>query len=152
MVAAETPATPATPTPGDRADSLGEWTIAADPQEVPDARYQIRTLCKKRFGYLEALGDIELVAGEVLNNAVEHTSTADGVACEVHVAVAAVGGHTVRVEVTDDGRSGKDPAVRENRDETGGFGLLLVDAFATTWGAVRDETGRLTVWFEVKIQ
>ncbi|WP_249670748.1 MULTISPECIES: ATP-binding protein [Cellulomonas] len=86
---------------------------------------------------------IELLAGELVSNAVIH-----GPADEpVRVAVRVDGG-VVRVAVTD--RGGGVPRVRHPEPtEPNGRGMALVDALSTAWGSARLADGGTTVWFEV---
>ncbi len=90
---------------------------------------------------------IELLAGELVSNAVVH-----GPADEpVRVAVRVDGrgeGHVVRVAVTD--RGGGLPQVRHPEPtEPSGRGMALVEALSTAWGSARLPDGGTTVWFEV---
>jgi hypothetical protein len=84
-------------------------------------------------------GDAELVATELLSNAIRHAhSTAD-------LAVT-VGRDTVRFAVTD--RSVEPPAVASHPDAAGGFGLRLVASVSTRWGWDPETDGK-TVWCEL---
>ncbi|MEU8785788.1 ATP-binding protein [Streptomyces sp. NPDC048637] len=87
-----------------------------------------------------SLGDVELCAGEVVANAMEHT----GAASVVRVSATTSG---VRVEVVDTHPQLPGPAPSDAQGESG-RGLLLVDALATVWGAHPTGTGK-TVWFEI---
>jgi anti-sigma regulatory factor (Ser/Thr protein kinase) len=84
------------------------------------------------------LDDVRIVASELVNNAVVH-------GCGRIVLALTVSRDVVRVRVTDDG-SGETPAIRERRNDndTGGWGLRLVDHLAAAWGV----DGR-TVWADL---
>ncbi|MFG3101630.1 ATP-binding protein [Streptomyces sp. NPDC048182] len=86
---------------------------------------------------------LELLASEVITNAVLHTS-----GC-CHVTVAWDGNH-VRLEAEDTGAG--HPARRVpgpgHASGEGGRGLHLVDALACTWGSRPSTVGKV-VWFEV---
>lgn len=97
----------------------------------------------------EAVGDLELITGELVANALEHTdSRTITVTCGLTAEAAAVG-------VTDEGESGaavvpvvpEVPEVPRNEQENG-RGLLITDAPAARWGSLRTGEG-LTVWAEV---
>lgn len=89
----------------------------------------------------EALRDVELLASEVITNAVVHTKQA----CQVVVCWT---GQRLRVEVAD-----ANPVLPESADSgldaTDGRRLFLVDALATAWGTEPDKAGGKCVWFEV---
>ncbi|MDH6145392.1 anti-sigma regulatory factor (Ser/Thr protein kinase) [Kitasatospora sp. GP30] len=89
----------------------------------------------------EALRDVELLASEVITNAVVHTAQT----CQVSVRWT---GMRLRVEVAD--TSAELPeAVGSEAEATSGRGLFLVDALATAWGMESLETGGKRTWFEV---
>jgi hypothetical protein len=84
----------------------------------------------------ERLEDLELLAGEVIANAVGHTQAP----CSVAVRWTGV---RVRVEVADS--SAVRPKPRSSSpDAEDGRGLLLVDALAADWGSFYDPAGK--VW------
>ena len=92
---------------------------------------------------LPDLGDTaELLAGEIVGNAVRHA----GAPVEVRVRTTDAG---VRVEVDDPSTRRPVLQVREGAS-TGGVGLNLVDAFANRWGADVRDAGK-TVWFELDV-
>lgn len=86
---------------------------------------------------------IELLAGELVSNAVVHGPPGQPVRVAVRV-----DGYVVRVAVTD--RGGGVPQVR-HPDPTApsGRGMALVDALSTAWGSAQLPDGGTTVWFEV---
>jgi hypothetical protein len=85
---------------------------------------------------------VELLTSELVNNAVRHVGSSINLR-------ALRQGARIRVEVDDASRS--TPVVRNPRPvETGGRGLLIVDALATEWGADVHAHGK-TVWFELDV-
>lgn len=108
----------------------------------PQAGARFRRAADERFGgHLadDALADLRVVGTELINNAVVHgTGT-------VVVRVRA-DDDAVRIEVVDQGE-GNVPEIRvEPGDETGGWGLRMVDELATRWGAFE---GTTHVWAEL---
>jgi serine/threonine-protein kinase RsbW len=90
------------------------------------------------------LRDAQLLASELIANAVRHADAPDS---PVSVAVLATE-DVLRIEVRDLG-AGFDPAELEPpaTDLGGGWGLHLVGILATRWGVERGDG--TTVWFEV---
>jgi anti-sigma regulatory factor (Ser/Thr protein kinase) len=91
--------------------------------------------------------DALLLISELVTNSIVHAGHSGGDAIRVR---AASQGSTTRVEVCDRARSGSRPAVREDPPplDTGGRGLLLVDALSDRWGMDTCERGTC-VWFEL---
>ena len=96
----------------------------------------------------DAASDVELLTSEVVSNAVKHSKLSPS----DEIIVRFVMDGYVRVEVMDPGPpfdaqptrpdlAGRDP-------DSSGWGLLVVDAIATSWG-VESEGGGKKVWFEV---
>ena len=89
-----------------------------------------------------------LLVSELISNSVRHAGLPEAerirLRCRALQACA-------RVEVCDDGRTGRSPRMRE-RDcealEPGGLGLHLVDAMADRWGVARGAR-ETCVWFEL---
>lgn len=118
------------------------FTVAAAVDAVPAARRQVISLAQN-LGLLlsdQALENVELLASEVIANAVLHTDAP----CDVSVTRTDV---RLRVEVTD-----TDPslasAVEAGPDDESGRGLLLVNALADAWGTRLEPMGK-TTWFEI---
>ncbi|MGW0789795.1 ATP-binding protein [Streptomyces sp. NPDC002911] len=84
---------------------------------------------------------LELLAGEVIANAVVHT----GEGCQVTVSW---NGTRVRLEAEDTEGGALPRRVPADLDEESGRGLQLVDGFAQAWGS-RPTTDGKAVWFEV---
>ena len=86
---------------------------------------------------------IELLAGELVSNAVKHGPAEEPVRVAVRV-----DGYVVRVAVTDQG--GGTPQVRHPEPTApSGRGMALVEALSTAWGSARLPDGGTTVWFEL---
>jgi anti-sigma regulatory factor (Ser/Thr protein kinase) len=82
-----------------------------------------------------------LVSSELVTNAFRHGRG------EIELRVRILG-EFVRIEVTDEGR-GQAPGVRqEEADETGGWGLRIVDQLAVQWGVFE---GTTHVWADLAL-
>jgi anti-sigma regulatory factor (Ser/Thr protein kinase) len=118
------------------------FTVAAAVDAVPAARRQVVLMARDLDLRLsdQILETVELLAGEVIANAVLYTGTP----CEVFVTSA---GERLRVEVMD-----TDPslpgAVEAGPTDESGRGLLLVNALADAWGMQSEPSGK-TTWFEI---
>jgi anti-sigma regulatory factor (Ser/Thr protein kinase) len=90
--------------------------------------------------------DVRLAASELIDNAVRHGGLA---ADDVIVLSGIATPDIVRINIEQPTPVGDlRPVAPGERDMTeGGFGLRLVQAFATTWGFSGDRPG--SVWFEV---
>ena len=95
----------------------------------------------------ELLYDLQLLVSEVVTNAVRHGGARPGEHVDFRIALMA---DQVRLEVRDPGPGFRDvipelPAT----DRGGGYGLYLVDLFASNWGVNGSEG--TCVWFEVPL-
>ncbi len=118
------------------------FTVAAAVEAVPSARRQVTALVKI-LGFPmsdETLKTVELLASEVIANAVLHS------AAPCDVAVTRID-ERLRVEVSDSNPSLPSIVEAGPIDESG-RGLLLVDALADAWGT-RPESWGKTTWFEI---
>ena len=90
--------------------------------------------------------DVLLLVTELVNNAVRHARAGPGRPMRVEVRRRS---QLVRVAVVDGG-SGftHEPALCPG-DESGGWGLFLVDRIADRWG-VRSTSSGTRVWFEIR--
>ncbi|MEV5468093.1 ATP-binding protein [Streptomyces griseoincarnatus] len=118
------------------------FTVAAAVEAVPAARRRVVSLAKDLGLALsdQTLETVELLAGEVIANAVLYTDAP----CDVSVTRA---DERLRVEVTDTDAS-LPSAVEAGPNDESGRGLLLVDALAHAWGMQPEPPGK-TTWFEV---
>ena len=89
------------------------------------------------------VSDVELLTSEVVSNVVKHVDLDPS----QEIVLRVVMNGRVRVEVTDPGPP-FDVDLREPGSGTGGWGLLLVEAIATSWGVEPEGTGT-KVWFEL---
>lgn len=132
---------PAYALPGLRAHSLRTFP-GQDLASARAARCHVRDTVRSWGLPPEAVDDLELITGELVANALEHTdSRTITVTCGLTAEAAAVG-------VTDEGESGAAvvPEVPRGEQENG-RGLLITDALAARWGSLRTGGG-LTIWAE----
>ncbi|MGO4747095.1 ATP-binding protein [Streptomyces sp. 2MCAF27] len=115
---------------------------------VPRARAFLHSVLGEWGVGQEAAGAGELVLSELVTNALRVRAPSDRLVC-VRIARLTDEG-LLRLEVSDAGE-GK-PELREpGEDETGGRGLLLVEALAHRWGYEERACGiGKTVWAELK--
>ncbi|MDX3387711.1 ATP-binding protein [Streptomyces niveiscabiei] len=110
------------------------------------ARHHIRTTAETHHLPPPHAYDLEIVTGELVANALEHTkSTTITLTCTFTPTTAVL-------TVTDEGTAHPflpHPALTP--DEEHGRGLLITDAIATRWGTCRTRRG-LMVWAEVELQ
>ncbi|MER6360364.1 ATP-binding protein [Kitasatospora sp. NPDC001527] len=121
-----------------------EWGMPPAPEALPAARWLVGAIVREWGVPLsgDVFKDLELCASEVIANALLHT----GDRCAVTV-LRRPG--RLRVEVTD--RCPVLPRRERGAEETGGRGLLLVEALAVAWGWYPEGPGKV-VWFEVPEQ
>ena len=86
-----------------------------------------------------------LLVSELVTNSVRHGPTSEGATVRLFVGV---GRERLRVEVSDDAAGGARP---QSPTQDGGYGLALVAALATRWGAGR-EGGANVTWFELDLR
>lgn len=89
------------------------------------------------------IGDVVLVAGELLANAVTARASEMSVAVEAHA-------QRIRISVRDDSSA---PAVPRSPDvgDVGGRGLGLVATLSARWGQTAFDGRNKTVWAEIGI-
>jgi serine/threonine-protein kinase RsbW len=92
--------------------------------------------------------DVLLLMTELVTNAVRHADTAPDrmVRIELRQAQGAV-----RLAVCDEGAGFAPGATCPRPDETGGWGLVLVDQIADRWAVTPTATGTC-VWFEIRYE
>ena len=134
-VAGEGPAAAA----GAGASAGATQTFARRADEVPVARRFIRDALADH----PALLDAELLACELVTNAVQHATDA----ARVTVAVTRCG-PVVHVDVIDDGRTGLPHWREADGQDEDGRGFQLVNEIAQRWGFLREPAGTC-VWFEL---
>ncbi|WP_411073624.1 ATP-binding protein [Streptomyces sp. cmx-4-7] len=123
------------------------FKVPALVKAVPPARRRVRALAQGLGLALDddMLASIELLAGEVIANAVRHT---DG-SCVVCLRWTDT---RLRVEVTDSGNADAELLAQvAGPDDENGRGLLLVESIADAWGIVPDPAGK-TTWFEISAE
>ncbi|MBL1103816.1 serine/threonine-protein phosphatase [Streptomyces sp. 5-8] len=127
--------------PGGR---LQQHVAPGDPEALTQARHMIRTAVRA-WGAGDQADEIELVADELITNALLHT---EGSAIVTLRALDAAE-HRLRIEVED--CSSALPRRREaGENGVSGRGLLLVDRLADSWG-VEARGGGKAVWCEFRL-
>ena len=121
-------------------------TIAGGPYAATAARRALGGL-RDLIG-TQKLDDVYLLVSELVTNGVRHGGAGEDDVMEL---TALRHGNRLRVVVTDwgpgfDGR----PRPRNRADQTGGWGLFLVERLAERWGTQRSDDAT-TVWFELKL-
>ncbi|GAA3742817.1 ATP-binding protein [Plantactinospora mayteni] len=118
------------------------------PQHAQGARTARHRLGAELDGTVPAalLADAEMVAAELLGNAVRHAAPLPGGMIRLTWLLrTGPTAHTVQIRVTDGGAAGPPRMRQVGPDATDGRGLLLVAALATDWGVERDGLGQ-SVW------
>ncbi|MFZ4301820.1 SpoIIE family protein phosphatase [Streptomyces cinereoruber] len=117
----------------------------SDPEALRSARHMIRAAVRA-WGAGERADEIELVADELMTNALMHT---DGGAI---VTLRVLPGPTRRLRVEVEDRSSALPRRREAGEAgVSGRGLLLVDQLSDAWG-VESRGGGKCVWCEFVVE
>jgi anti-sigma regulatory factor (Ser/Thr protein kinase) len=112
----------------------------------PHAPQRVRAWLQTRAEALpdELASDLTLLTCELVNNSVLHGRAGEQDVIEVELRATETG---LRAEVTDPG-GGFAPSGRAREiDEPGGWGLVLVERIAASWGVEHDD--RTRVWFEL---
>jgi anti-sigma regulatory factor (Ser/Thr protein kinase) len=116
----------------------------------PDARVNVREVRAYLHEVLDGagvdLGDVDLMAAEVVTNAVRHTASGRP-GGHVWATVVATD-DAIRVEITDEGGTAAEPRIPPY-PVLSGRGLLIVQELAARWDWSRDDGGHTTVWFEM---
>ena len=126
--------------------SCWEVTLPAARLAAAQARQATRAaVAAWRLGYLA--GPAVLLVSELVTNAVMHArpdaaGTVAGIVLRLEY-----GAGCLRIEVHDTSPHGPRPRTPDWLDESG-FGLMLVDAVATTWGVQQTAQGK-AVWAEL---
>ncbi|MEU3252453.1 SpoIIE family protein phosphatase [Streptomyces sp. NPDC006997] len=120
---------------------LQQHVAPGDPEALTQARHMIRAAVRS-WGAADRADEIELVADELVTNALMHTEGA----AVLTLRVLTGGDRRLRVEVED--TSSALPRRREAGESgVSGRGLLLVDLLADVWG-VEARGGGKAVWCE----
>ncbi|MEU1778515.1 SpoIIE family protein phosphatase [Streptomyces abikoensis] len=120
---------------------VAEWELTPELHEAPRARRLVRAQLAA-WGLDEATATAEILAGEVVGNAVRHARTG-------RVGLRLVRTDVLLCEVTDDDHTL--PALMGTGEEDEyGRGLRVVSALAREWGASHSGRGK-TVWFEMPL-
>ncbi|MFG3497570.1 SpoIIE family protein phosphatase [Streptomyces sp. NPDC047928] len=123
---------------------LQQHVAQSDPEALRAARHMIRAAVRA-WGARERADEIELVADELITNALLHT---DGGAI---VTLRMLTGHERRLRVEVEDRSSVLPRRRDaGTDGVSGRGLVLVDRLAEVWGVESRGSGKC-VWCEFAI-
>ena len=140
------------------ASELSSRTGAAGPEEryafelagTPEAGSAARRALVARNGALPhaVRDDVLLLMTELVTNAVRHAE--GGPDLMVRVELRQRPG-AVRVAVCDEGPGFVAEVKAFSPDDTGGWGLLLVDRIADRWAVTSTATGTC-VWFEIRYQ
>jgi anti-sigma regulatory factor (Ser/Thr protein kinase) len=125
------------PTP----DAERRFQLARDPASAGEARQLVHTLLLGSDASDNARESGQLVVSELVTNALQHGKGA----IELRLKLL---GEFLRIEVVDQGRD-QAPAVRQAQpDESGGWGLRIVDQLAAQWGVFE---GTTHVWADVAL-
>jgi signal transduction histidine kinase len=89
-----------------------------------------------------------LLTCELVNNAVRHGGAGEEHVIELELSALDAG--RVRVQVSDPGVGFDHTPRNAPLDEEGGWGLVLIESMAESWGVERDDGTR--VWFELAEQ
>ncbi len=122
--------------------TLEQSTFREFPRQVSATR-QARRFVAEVIGAHPARDTAELLAAELIANAVVHAGQGDAVCVAV-----AVNAACIRIEVSDSGQWGIPQRRSPGHDAEGGRGLQLVNHLAWRWGFIR-EPGRTCCWAEI---
>lgn len=116
--------------------------LPRSPEAAGQARRFMRDLLADMGAARESVENAELVVSELVTNAVRHGEGA----IQLRVSLEAA---SARIEVVDEGQ-GNVSAVRPREpDESGGWGLHIVEQLAERWGVF---SGTTHVWAELPLR
>jgi anti-sigma regulatory factor (Ser/Thr protein kinase) len=123
---------------------LSEHALRVRPDAIGEARMYVRDQLRDVLSPSK-LYEAELLASELVTNAVRHAIVGEGAAIQLGIEVEP---GTVRISVEDAG-AGFDlsKVVPRSPDDSGGWGLFLIETLADRWGI--DASPPHTVWFEI---
>jgi anti-sigma regulatory factor (Ser/Thr protein kinase) len=117
---------------------------AGGPHAPERVRNWLQTTAKALPAELES--NLMLLTCELVNNSVLHGAVDERQVIEVELRATGSG---LRAQVTDPGPGFAPTGRTREFDEPGGWGLVLVERLAASWGVERDE--RTRVWFELAV-
>ncbi|MFC1409045.1 ATP-binding protein [Streptacidiphilus sp. N1-12] len=127
-------------------DRQAAATFPDAPESVATARRFVRITAAMWQLPGDTLADAELCMSELVGNAVTHTSSS-----RVHCRLWSARG-VLFLEVDDEDRCDLPQLEQAEDEDEHGRGILLIDTFATAWGAVpKPGAGGKTVWAALKL-
>jgi serine/threonine-protein kinase RsbW len=119
-------------------------TLPAVSHSVRLSRYATRAvLTAWQLGHVDEAAT--LLVSELVTNSVRHARGTDVIMVDLHA-----GRTWLRIEVQDTDRHWPQPRIPDGFDESG-FGFILRDALASSWGVRETEAGK-AVWAELDTQ
>lgn len=109
------------------------------------ARHYVRTMACWWGVVPEQVDALELIAGELVGNALKYSDS------RLVAVVLSRTARTACVGVTDEGQGCASVPLRPGLEQEGGRGLLIVEALADRWGR-RSLEGGFTVWAEMVLK
>ena len=126
-----------------RDETLMELTVPCAPNSAAAVREELRHL--DDLGWI--LGDVMLVASELVNNAITHSG---GTPHDVLQISASRRARRLTISVRDPGLSGSRAGPTSATDlQVGGWGLHVVEALSERWG--EDRGDGYCVWAEITL-
>lgn len=125
------------------AGDLAKITVPCDSLAPVRVRRQLAAL--PALGW--PLGDVMLIASELVTNAIRHSMCTEQ--DSLLVSVSRQPDH-VRIGVRDPGRSGGTARIPEGGQVSGGLGLKIVEQLAVHWGSTRHPES-YEVWAELPL-
>ena len=116
--------------------------VPSDPSSVAQVRHEIVQDLSQRDLPEDLVGEAEIVASELLTNAVRHARPLSDGTIRVRWKIR---GDVVEVEVTDGGGATVPKPAPRTVWLTSGRGLRIVRSLAHEWGVTEDRTGNV-VW------
>ena len=127
--------------PDERAGAQLCVTVPASPGAATALRRAVRAL--EDFLGAGKADEVELLVTELVTNAIKHAEAAGRNTITLD---ARVEDDKLRIAVSDRGEGFKPTPRSPLRSEPGGWGLMLVEGIADSWGV---EDGPTKVWFEL---
>jgi anti-sigma regulatory factor (Ser/Thr protein kinase) len=127
-----------------------ELSLPATPRAPAVAREALSRALEEASA-ASRIADAALLASEVVTNSVRHAQLPPDADIVLRASITP---ESVRVEVLDEGlgfSTKVDMRPRPPKMRASGWGLILVDELADTWGVESGPTGSTCVWFELKL-